>query len=216
MTINEAIEKLKNVVEKFSATEQKFKDVKLNDGTTIVSYDGEVPAQGMPLFVVTPEGRIPAPDGEHTLEDGTVIVVIGGLIAEVKEPEAEVEPTEEAPATVAPEMSAKPEAVAPKRVIKSQVEEHVFHLEIEGVEPIQVEFSSMFAAYNEKFAALEKENTELKAEFNKNLEFKKEVVALVSEIAEQPAAESAVKEPNKFKKKLSAKDIKLQFRETLK
>jgi len=216
MTINEAIEKLKNVVEKFSATEQKFKDVKLNDGTTIVSYDGEVPAQGMPLFVVTPEGRIPAPDGEHTLEDGTVLVVIGGLIAEVKEPEVEEVEAPEGEATVAPEMAAKPEAVAPKRVIKSQVEEHVFHLEIEGVEPIKVDFSSMFKAYNDKFAALEKENTELKAEFNKNLEFKKEVVALVSEIAEQPAAESSVKEPNKFKKKLTAKDVKLQFRETLK
>jgi hypothetical protein len=71
MNINEALDKLKGIVEKFSGTEQKFKDVKLNDGTTIVSYDGDTPAQGMPLFVVTPEGRIPAPDGEHVTEDGT-------------------------------------------------------------------------------------------------------------------------------------------------
>ena len=53
MNINEALDKLKGIVEKFSGTEQKFKDVKLNDGTTIVSYDGDMPAQGMPLFVPT-------------------------------------------------------------------------------------------------------------------------------------------------------------------
>jgi len=212
MNINEALDKLKGIVEKFSGTEQKFKDVKLNDGTTIVSYDGDMPAQGMPLFVVTPEGRIPAPDGEHVTEDGTTIVVIGGLIAEVKEAEVE---TEEGAAPVAP-AAVEQSAAAPKRVIKSQVEEHVFSLEIEGVEPISVDFSSMFTAFNEKFAALEKENTELKAEFAKAAEFKTEVIKLVSEIGDQPAAEATEKEVNKFKKKMSLKDAQLQFRNALK
>jgi len=215
MNINEALDKLKGIVEKFSGTEQKFKDVKLNDGTTIVSYDGDMPAQGMPLFVVTPEGRIPAPDGEHVTEDGTTIVVIGGLIAEVKEAEVETEegaaPTE-TPAAAPVEQS----AAAPKRVIKSQVEEHVFSLEIEGVEPISVDFSSMFTAFNEKFAALEKENTELKAEFAKAAEFKTEVIKLVSEIGDQPAAEATEKEVNKFKKKMSLKEAQEQFKNALK
>jgi hypothetical protein len=215
MNINEALDKLKGIVEKFSGTEQKFKDVKLNDGTTIVSYDGDMPAQGMPLFVVTPEGRIPAPDGEHVTEDGTTIVVIGGLIAEVKEAEVETEegaaPTE-TPAAAPVEQS----AAAPKRVIKSQVEEHVFSLEIEGVEPISVDFSSMFTAFNEKFAALEKENTELKAEFAKAAEFKTEVIKLVSEIGDQPAAEATDKEVNKFKKKMSLKEAQEQFKNALK
>ena len=215
MNINEALDKLKGIVEKFSGTEQKFKDVKLNDGTTIVSYDGDMPAQGMPIFVVTPDGRIPAPDGEHVTEDGTTLVVIGGLIAEVKEAEVETEegaaPTE-TPAAAPVEQS----AAAPKRVIKSQVEEHVFSLEIEGVEPISVDFSSMFTAFNEKFAALEKENTELKAEFAKAAEFKTEVIKLVSEIGDQPAAAATDKEPNKFKKKLSLKEAQEQFKNALK
>jgi len=214
MNINEALDKLKGIVEKFSGTEQKFKDVKLNDGTTIVSYDGDMPAQGMPLFVVTPEGRIPAPDGEHVTEDGTTIVVIGGLIAEVKEAEVETPATEGTPT----ETAAAPveSAAAPKRVIKSQVEEHVFSLEIEGVEPISVDFSSMFTAFNEKFAALEKENTELKAEFAKAAEFKTEVIKLVSEIGDQPAAEATDKEVNKFKKKMSLKEAQEQFKNALK
>lgn len=214
MNINEALDKLKGIVEKFSGTEQKFKDVKLNDGTTIVSYDGDMPAQGMPLFVVTAEGRIPAPDGEHVTEDGTTIVVIGGLIAEVKE--AEVETEEGAAPVETPAAAPVESAAAPKRVIKSQVEEHVFSLEIEGVEPISVDFSSMFTAFNEKFAALEKENTELKAEFAKAAEFKTEVIKLVSEIGDQPAAEATEKEVNKFKKKMSLKDAQLQFRNALK
>lgn len=214
MNINEALDKLKGIVEKFSGTEQKFKDVKLNDGTTIVSYDGDMPAQGMPLFVVTPEGRIPAPDGEHVTEDGTTIVVIGGLIAEVKEAEVE-EPEVEGAAPVAPAAPVE-SAAAPKRVIKSQVEEHVFSLEIEGVEPISVDFSSMFTAFNEKFAALEKENTELKAEFAKAAEFKTEVIKLVSEIGDQPAAEATDKEVNKFKKKMSLKEAQEQFKNALK
>jgi hypothetical protein len=215
MNINEALDKLKGIVEKFSGTEQKFKDVKLNDGTTIVSYDGDMPAQGMPLFVVTPEGRIPAPDGEHVTEDGTTIVVIGGLIAEVKEAEVE-EPAAEGTPTETPASAPVESAAAPKRVIKSQVEEHVFSLEIEGVEPISVDFSSMFTAFNEKFAALEKENTELKAEFAKAAEFKTEVIKLVSEIGDQPAAEATEKEVNKFKKKLTLKEAQEQFKNALK
>lgn len=214
MNINEALDKLKGIVEKFSGTEQKFKDVKLNDGTTIVSYDGDMPAQGMPLFVVTPEGRIPAPDGEHVTEDGTTLVVIGGLIAEVKE--AEVETEEGAAPVETPAAAPVESAAAPKRVIKSQVEEHVFSLEIEGVEPISVDFSSMFTAFNEKFAALEKENTELKAEFAKAAEFKTEVIKLVSEIGDQPAAEATDKEVNKFKKKMSLKEAQEQFKNALK
>lgn len=214
MNINEALDKLKGIVEKFSGTEQKFKDVKLNDGTTIISYDGDMPAQGMPLFVVTPEGRIPAPDGEHVTEDGTTIVVIGGLIAEVKEAESET-PASEGTPTETPVAAPVESAAAPKRVIKSQVEEHVFSLEIEGYEPITVDFSSMLAPYNEKFAALEKENAEYKAEFAKAAEFKTEVIKLVSEIGEQPAAEATEKEANKFKKKMSLKDAQLEFRNAL-
>jgi BMFP domain-containing protein YqiC len=34
---------------------------------------------------------VPAPDGEHTTAEGKVIVVSGGVIAEIKEPETEVE-----------------------------------------------------------------------------------------------------------------------------
>ena len=68
MDLKEGIEKLKGLIEKFSSekpaepVEVKFKDMKLQDGTTIISIDGEELAIGVPVYVMTPEGRLPAPD----------------------------------------------------------------------------------------------------------------------------------------------------------
>lgn len=60
----------------------EFAEGVLADGT-IVKFD-KLEAGGM-ISVVTPDGEIPAPVGEHELEDGTVVVVVEeGVIAEVK------------------------------------------------------------------------------------------------------------------------------------
>lgn len=64
-----------------SGVESKFEDYKLKSGA-VVSIDklevgGSVVLNGEP-----------APDGEHEFEDGTKIVVAGGLITEVKKAEA--------------------------------------------------------------------------------------------------------------------------------
>ena len=68
-------------------TKQVFKDAKLKDGT-IVSAESFEPGQD--LMIIDEEGnKIPAPDGEHTLEDGTSIEVSGGKITEVEKPELE-------------------------------------------------------------------------------------------------------------------------------
>jgi len=69
-----------------SGVESKFEDYKLKSGA-VVSIDkleigGSVVLNGEP-----------APDGEHELEDGSKIVVAGGLITEVKK--AEVAPVVE-------------------------------------------------------------------------------------------------------------------------
>jgi hypothetical protein len=67
-------------------TKQVFKDAKLQDGT-IVSAESFEP--GMDLTIIDEAGnRTPAPDGEHILEDGTCVEVMGGKITEVEAPEA--------------------------------------------------------------------------------------------------------------------------------
>lgn len=80
---------------------------KLNDGVTVIKYNTPTLQEGSVVTVVTPEGELAAPEGEHTLEDGTVITVAveNGVstVTSVKTPEV----TE----TVAPEMAATVQAV---------------------------------------------------------------------------------------------------------
>lgn len=64
----------------------------------VLKWDGEGELQeGMEVFVEDENGEfIPAPDGDYTVEDGKVITIVEGKVAEIKDPEAEVAP-EEAP-----------------------------------------------------------------------------------------------------------------------
>jgi hypothetical protein len=68
-------------------TKQNFADAKLSDGT-IVSAEAFEPGQD--LFIIDEAGeKLPAPDGEHTLEDGTKVMVEGGKIKELIKQEME-------------------------------------------------------------------------------------------------------------------------------
>ena len=63
----------------------------LADGT-VVATPNESFEVGAELYVIDAEGNPqPAPDGEHTLDNGMVLVSVGGFITEV----TEVEPAEE-------------------------------------------------------------------------------------------------------------------------
>lgn len=207
MSLKDAIleipELVKQLKEKFSETklEQKFTDAKLKDGT-IISYDGETPAMGMPIMVIDEAGnKLPAPDGELELEDGTVIVVTGGMIAEVK-PSAT--PTDPAAEEVMNEEGNAPQAgiteAQAKTIIESVIKETVF----------------VNQEYQEKFTALEKENSELKLELEKQKELLKETFSIVEKIADSPSGTPKEKNDGFMKKDKALsdreKDIK-EFRE---
>jgi len=87
-TIKELVKKHFNLVE---ATEQSFGEIKTADGELTLSYEGDELAQGLAIFVVTPEGNVPAPDGEHALEGDITIVTADGKIEAIKETEAPAE-----------------------------------------------------------------------------------------------------------------------------
>ena len=76
--------------------ELKMAEATLKDGVKIVSPDEEF-VVGSEVFVLGEEGeQTPAPDAEHELEDGTIVVTVEGKITEIRpveveEPEAEVE-----------------------------------------------------------------------------------------------------------------------------
>jgi len=74
--------------------------VKTANGEITIEYDGEALMVGQSAFIMAEDGtKVPVPVGEHPLEDGTVLIVTEeGIVAEVREMEAEVE--EEVPAPV--------------------------------------------------------------------------------------------------------------------
>jgi hypothetical protein len=69
----------------------------LKDGVTVL--EAESFEAGVPVFIVAENGdKVPAPIGEHELEDGRVLVITEeGMIAEIKEVMVEEVEVEEAP-----------------------------------------------------------------------------------------------------------------------
>ena len=80
--------KLKNTIQ---GIQSKLIDGELEDGTKIrIESYGDQVGVGDLVSVLTDDGEVPAPDGEHTLSNGTTVVVTeGGKITEVKEKEVE-------------------------------------------------------------------------------------------------------------------------------
>lgn len=108
MSIANRLTELADALRKFTATPtpQNFADYKLEDGT-MVRVDGDLVA-GTPVFVVTEEGMLPAPDGQHTVPEVGVITTEGGKIVEVgdlpaAEPVVEEQVAAEVEVEVAPE-----------------------------------------------------------------------------------------------------------------
>lgn len=71
---------------------EKFGAVTTDKGP--LEWDGEEDLKaGDRVYIVDEDGnRQAAPDGDYTIEDGKVIVVVDGVVADIKDPEAEVAP----------------------------------------------------------------------------------------------------------------------------
>ena len=65
-------------------SKSKFAEAKLADGTTIYCDDDNFEV-GSEVYVIDENGnKAPVFDAEHKLEDGTVVVTVGGKITEIK------------------------------------------------------------------------------------------------------------------------------------
>lgn len=87
-----------NQVREILGMDIKLESAKLQDGVTVIEYEKLEP--GMPIFVVSEDGstKSPAPEGEHVLEDGTIVQVDAqGVIVEISSAEEDAIPEEEAP-----------------------------------------------------------------------------------------------------------------------
>jgi hypothetical protein len=114
-----------NEIKTLLGMEVKLAQMKLKDGVTVIEADAFEMDNN--VFIVNGEEKIPVPVGEYEMEDGMILVVsVEGIIAEIKEPVAEVPEAE-----VEVEVEAQAETVAtPKRIVES-VSKEMFFSEIE-------------------------------------------------------------------------------------
>jgi hypothetical protein len=81
------LSKLKEI---FTEEANSFEEAKLADGITIVKWEGPL-AEGTSVMVVSESGEVPAPDGEHELQDGRKIMVESGKVTAIELPEKKEE-----------------------------------------------------------------------------------------------------------------------------
>lgn len=178
----------------------KFGEARLMDGS-VVEFPEDVIMVGMPVMVTTDQGILPIPDGEYTLEDGTVFVIAGGQglvesIVPAEAPSEEAAP--EAPVNVEEPMADEESApMNPKRIIESIVKESVF-------------------ATSEQFNAfVEAQNSTIEAQ-NAKIAEQHEIInalfALVEKVVTaKPADKPAEEKPHTFKKEKKANPLLAQL-----
>ena len=146
-----------------SVREVKFATMTLENGAVL---EAEAFEAGNEVFVVSGEERVPAPVGEHKLEDGRILVVLEeGMIAEIKEAEApvevEIEMQSEEAVAVAEEVAAE--------AVSEVAQEVVAVIEVavaEAVAPLVEEIQSEMKKMKEAMEAYKQEMSAAKQEFN--------------------------------------------------
>lgn len=205
---------LKAVFAEFTGQTVKFQEVKATDGS-ILSYDGEMPMAGAPIFIMDEAGqRLPAPTADYILEDGSTLKIQDGVIMEVvagaeapveqNQDPAKVEQAEAPPA----QNTATQAPSVPKTVVESIIKEYRFQEQLDEVRALLELKDKTIAELTEKFATSQAEVTKITEAFTKMSE-------LVDKIADQPADESTPEKKDGFKKtkkEVSGTDEVTEFR----
>lgn len=144
----------------------------VNTDKAVLVFDGEELKEGMDVFVLGEDNEpVPAEDGDYTTEDGKVIKVVEGKVAEIVDTEAEVADEESAEEMV--------------EEVKEEVNEDVDPAE-EIVEEVSVE--ERLASVEERMAAF---TDGLNQIINSMVAFEDRIAELEAKLAkvEAPAAE---------------------------
>ena len=192
---------LKLIKEAFVTKVEKFVDEKLVDGVTIIRYDAEDLAVGVPVMVVTADGAIAIPDGDYTTADGDTFTTAGGVVTVA----TLVAPADEA----APAPAAAMNDAQAKSIIESIIKESRF-----VTEDVLTEKVSELTTIKENFAThktdSEKTITDLTAKYDALVLKFGEAIELIEKIAELPSAS-----PTDKKTTFDMKAHKKAFKEDL-
>ena len=187
-----------NKVRELLGMEVKLGTRKLDDGVTTIEAE-EFEAGFQVVIVTEDEQKIPLPVGEYKMEDGMLLIVTEeGLIAEIKEAEAEEEVIEEEAKKeeeYEEEVEASTEEAKPiKKTVESIVKE-TFFSEMEALKKENEELKSEL----EKFSKVDNnENTNEEVVEESTEETKEEVVELSEEV--EAAAKPITHNPENKKK----------------
>lgn len=175
------LENLEVVEKETKEVKDKFEEVTLIDGTTVLNINPAIEPDATVTVMVEGE-EAPAPVGEWELTDGRIIVIeVEGIVAEVKEVTEEEVPAEDAP--VDEELNKDADANQKvRKVIESIVKESVFELT---------------EKFKKETEFLHKENDALKVMF---AELKENTGIALKEVFETPSKEPVKKQKNVFKK----------------
>lgn len=150
-SIKELVKKHFNLIEK-----QSFMTIKTADGALTLEYDGEALAEGLAIFVVTEDGNVAAPDGEHMLEGGVTIRTKDGKIEAIMETTMAVaDVVEEKMAEATPEEVVTEVADTVKEVISEEVISAVTEAVADVVGEMMKKMEEKMVKYDEKMTALE-------------------------------------------------------------
>ena len=138
--------------------------VKTEDGQAI--FEADTFGVGEAVFIVTEDGKIPAPAGEFALEDGNIIEVDeNGTIVEIakkeeEKPEAEIVEEEVVAEDMPMKDEIKEEMAKPKKTVKTktEMEESYFSAQIKELE---AKFEARLSALEAEKVALSVVNAEL-------------------------------------------------------
>lgn len=142
-----------NKVKALLGLEVKLEQMKLADGVTVIQADMFEPEAEV-MIVTADEQMIPLPIGEYELEDGRMLIVtVEGVIAEVKEPIAEEETTQEQPVAEVPVEASKEPTPSAKKVVETTTKEmHFSAVDFEALEKECVELKKTIAELEVKLS----------------------------------------------------------------
>lgn len=160
--------------------EEKFVDAKTGD--LIVRVEGDEFEEGLVISVVTEDGLIPAPAGEHTLDDGRVITV-----EENEEGQSIIANIEDADDAIEDEVEEEVED------LQKEEEEELGEEPKEELEEEKKKYEEDIKKMEEKIKKMEEDIEKMKEEKEKSEDFSKVVLSKLNDLIEDTPAEKEFK-----------------------
>lgn len=145
------------------AVEETFGSLKDENGAFTIKFPGDSLQIGDKVTVETAEGQeMDAPDGEHRLEDGTVIVTEGSVVKEIKSADGEKALAEEEVKEEMAEETEEEMETEDKEEMEEKVEEEKMEIE-DVVKAIVAEVKDEMGKLRDEMKAIEDKVSKMEA-----------------------------------------------------